>query len=181
MRNAKRLAPLLLLIAASMHAVSAQSGAPVEGVVRNRATGAGIAGAVVTFFTPEAARYQALTDASGTFRIAEIEPGQYQALVEKSGFVALPKEPVHVEGGSAPIQLQYPLPFGISPRATLSGRVLDSSGKAAASARVVLIRGPGLSFTTMADADGRFVRERRGGRFPAPDRSGIPSARRGDG
>jgi hypothetical protein len=85
-----------------------------------------------------------------------MEPGLYQALVEKSGFVTFPKEPVHVERGSSPIQLQYPLQFGVAPRATLSGRVL-SSGKAAASARVVLIRGPGLSFTTLADAEGRFV------------------------
>jgi hypothetical protein len=45
----------LFCIAASMHAVLAQTGAPVQGIVRNRATGVGIAGASVTFFTQEAA------------------------------------------------------------------------------------------------------------------------------
>jgi len=156
MKNAKKFGRLLCM-AVSMHAASAQSGAPVQGEVRNRVTGAGIAGASVTFFTQDAVRYQVFTDGSGMFRIADMEPGQYQAVVEKSGFAMFPKDPVQVERGGAPIQLQYQLQFGVAPRATLSGRVLTSAGKAAASARLILIRGPELSFTTTANADGRFA------------------------
>ena len=156
MKNVKKIGRLLCM-AASMHAVSAQSGAPVEGEVRNRATGAGVAGASVTFFTTASARYQATTDGSGVFRIADMEPGQYQAVLEKSGFVTFPKDPIAVERGGAPIRLQYQMQFGVTPRATLRGRMLTSTGKAAASAHVILIRGPELSFTATTDADGRFA------------------------
>src|SRR5580658_9852033 len=155
MSGAKRFA--FVCMAAAAHTMLAQSGAPVEGEVRNRSTGAGIAGASVTFLTKDAARYRAATDASGTFRIADVEPGQYQAVVEKSGFVIFPKEPFQTERGGAPVQLQYQLQFGVLPRASLSGRVLDNHGKPAAAARVVLMRGPELSFTTTADGDGRFA------------------------
>jgi hypothetical protein len=153
MRNVKELGWLLV----STLSAYAQSGAFVEGDVRNRATGTGIAGAGITFFTKEAARYQVFTDATGTFHIADMEPGQYQALIEKSGFVVLPESSFQVERGGAPIELQYQMQFGVLPPATLSGRVLDSQGQPAASARVILIRGPELSFTTISDGDGHFA------------------------
>ena len=58
--------------------VAAQS-RPVEGIVVNRVTKAGIAGANVTFYTPQAVRYHATTDASGTFKIAQMDLGEYRA------------------------------------------------------------------------------------------------------
>ncbi len=81
----------LCVLAGLMQPVFAQSGAPVEVQVRNRTSGAGVAGANVTLFTHDdltqrTIRYEAVTGPSGSFRFADVEPGQYQVMVEKSGF-----------------------------------------------------------------------------------------------
>jgi protocatechuate 3,4-dioxygenase beta subunit len=138
-----------------------QPGAPVEGTVINRITGAAIPGATVTFFTHqatnfEASRYQATTDNSGRFRMDGMDQGKYEVLVEKSGFVVFPKEPVVVRA-AGPVEVRYQIEFGRSQRATLTGVVLDSHDRPAAGARVNLIRGPELGFNSEADADGRFA------------------------
>ncbi|HEV2175097.1 MAG TPA: carboxypeptidase-like regulatory domain-containing protein, partial [Nitrospira sp.] len=63
----------------------------------NTVTGNGVAGANVTFYTPLAVRYQATTDASGAFKIDQMDLGEYRALVEKDGFAVLPSEPFKIE------------------------------------------------------------------------------------
>jgi hypothetical protein len=151
---------VLWILAALMQPAFAQSGAPVEVQVRNRASGAGVAGASVTFFARDelaqkTIRYEAVTGASGEFRFADMEPGKYQVMIEKSGFATFPREPVQVQPRGAAVAVQYQLSFGIAPRAKLTGRVLDSTGKPAPRAQV-LIRGPELQFTTDADFDGQF-------------------------
>ena len=153
MMNVKEFGCLLVFALSA----SAQTGGPVQGVVRDRMTGTGVAGASVTFFTKDAARYQVSTDAAGTFHIADMEPGQYQALIEKSGFAMFPENSFQIGRGGAPIELQYQMQFGVLPRATLSGRVPDSSGRLAASAATILIRGPEPSFTTTVGGDGHFA------------------------
>jgi hypothetical protein len=138
-----------------------QPGAPVEGTVVNRITGAAIPGATVTFFTHQAtnfqaSHYQATTDNSGRFRMEGMDQGKYEVLVEKGGFVVFPKDPVVVRA-AGPVEVSYQIEFARSPRATLTGVVLDSRNKPAAGARVDLIRGPALAFNTEADANGRFT------------------------
>jgi hypothetical protein len=152
----------LCLFAAAIHAAFAQSGAPVEVQVRNRASGAGVAGANVTLFaldelTQRTIRYVAVTGPSGSFRFADVEPGQYQVMIEKSGFATFPKDPVQVQPRGAAVAVQYQLSLGIAPRAKLIGRVLDSDGKPAPRAHVVLIRGPELQFVAETDSDGQFA------------------------
>jgi Carboxypeptidase regulatory-like domain len=133
----------------------AQTGTSLDGVVVNQVTGAAISGASVTLFTRQAERYRAITDSAGRFHIVAVDQGQYEAMIEKSGFVLFPKDPVIA--AAEPVRLSFQMQFGASQRASLKGHVLDHQDKPAASAQVDLIRGPELRFTTVTDADGRFA------------------------
>jgi hypothetical protein len=136
----------------------AQAGSPVAGLVVNRATGRGVAAASVTFFNQHSVRYQAVTDASGAFLLEHVDQGEYQALVEKSGFVLFAKDRLLVRSGEpSAIRLRFEMQFGRSQQASLRGRVLDSQNQPAASVQVDLIRGPALRFSTVTAADGRFA------------------------
>jgi hypothetical protein len=132
---------------------------PMEGLVVNRITGTGIAGANVTFYTPQAVRYQATTDASGAFKIDQMERGEYRAVVEKDGFAVFPTQALRVEAAetTAPVRARYEMQFAAKQDSRLAGRVLDSQGKPLASAAVDLIRGPEYRFRKFTDADGRFT------------------------
>jgi hypothetical protein len=129
-------------------------GVPLEGVVVDR-SGAGVAGATITFFTRQAVRYQASSDSSGGFRVGSMEPGAYEAMIEKNGFVVFPNELVQAGGG--PVRVRYEMQFGSARQARLTGRVLNSQDKPAANAQVDLIVSPELWHRTTADADGRFT------------------------
>ena len=131
-------------------------GIPLEGVVVDR-SGAGVTGATITFFTRQAVRYQASSDSSGVFRIASMEQGVYEAMIEKTGFVVFPKDPVQVGGGANPVRLRYEMQLGSARQAKLSGRVLNSQDKPAANAQIDLIVSPELWRRTITDADGRFA------------------------
>lgn len=141
--------------------IAAAQSRPVEGVVFNPVTSAGIAGATVTFYTPQAVRYQATTDASGAFRIAETDPGEYRAVVEKDGFVVFPAQALRIEPdeSTTPARVRYQMQFAAKQDSKLAGRVLDSQGKPLALAAVDLIRGPEYRFRTFTDAQGHFVFE----------------------
>jgi hypothetical protein len=147
---------VLLVFVVQLDAAQSRS---VEGVVVNPITKAGIAGASVTFYTPQAVRYQATTDPSGAFKIAEMDLGEYRALVEKDGFAVLPTELLKVEmnESTAPVRVRYEMQLAAKQDSKLAGRVLDSQGKPLARAAVDLIRGPEYRFRTFTDADGRFT------------------------
>src|SRR5205085_8335237 len=121
--------------------------------------GVGVAGANVTFYTPQAVRYRVTTDTSGAFQIAKMDLGEYRALVEKDGFAIFPSEPLKIEAdeSTAPVRVRYQMQFAEKQDSKLGGRVLDSQGKPLASAAVDLIRGPEYRFRTFTDADGRFT------------------------
>jgi hypothetical protein len=148
------------LLAFAVQVAGAQS-RPLEGLVVNRITGAGVAGANVTFYTLQAVRYQATTDASGAFKIGQMDLGEYRALVEKDGFAIFPAEPLKVEADerTEPVRLRvrYEMQFAAKQDSKLAGRVLDAQGKPLALAAVDLIRGPEYGFRTFTDADGRFA------------------------
>ncbi|MGH9646478.1 MAG: MSCRAMM family protein [Bryobacteraceae bacterium] len=147
-----------VLLALAIQVAGAQS-RPLDGVVVNPVTGAGVAGANVTFYTPQAVRYQVLTDASGSFKIAEMDAGEYRALVEKDGFAVFPAEPFKVEmdESTTPVRVRYELQFAAKQDSKLAGRVLDSQGKPLALAAVDLIRGPEYRFRTFTDVQGHFA------------------------
>jgi protocatechuate 3,4-dioxygenase beta subunit len=126
--------------------------ATFEGTVLNSTTRAGIAEARVTLWTQRGVRYNAITNASGAFRIAGVEPGEYNERYEKSGFEQLDRPgfgqpPIRIgTAGSLHTDVQ------LAPFATLRGRVLDPEGKPAADVAVSL----GWHDPTRSDAGGHF-------------------------
>ena len=131
----------------------AQTSASVEGVVVDR-SGIGVQGATLTFFTRQAVRYQATTDAKGIFHLARMDPGSYEVMIEKTGFVVFPKELLGVSGGA--VRLQYVMQFGSARTASLTGRVFNPQDQPASGVQVDLIVSPELWHRTSTDAQGRF-------------------------
>jgi hypothetical protein len=173
-----RLAVLCAVVAAL---AAAQDGATVEGVVVNKATGAGIGGATVRFlayFPSQASgiptqpgsstlavvfktdRYETIADESGAFRITGVKPGDYSASVEKSGYFSVDTELfVPLLGGRAKYHINAggdPLRvrLELNPPASIRGRVLGGDGNPA-QASVDLGKGR----TVNTDAEGSFVFE----------------------
>jgi protocatechuate 3,4-dioxygenase beta subunit len=146
---------LLLTLAARF--VCSQPGVPIDGLVVNRVTGVAIPGASVTLFDRVGGQYQAVTDSSGRFRIASADPGQYEALAAKDGFVLLPAGRIQIPTSGDAVHLQFAMQFGNTQQASLTGRILDSQGKPLANAQVDLIVGPEFRHTTTTAEDGRFI------------------------
>ncbi len=100
-------------------------------------------------------------DASGAFKIAQMDLGEYRALVEKDGFAVFQAEPFKIEPDErtepVPVRVRYEMQFAAEQDSKLAGRVLDSQGKPLALAAVDLIRGPEYRFRTFTDSDGRFT------------------------
>src|SRR6516225_868770 len=70
-------------------ALFAQTGAVVEGTVTDSVTHKPLAGVTVTLDAHQEQRdesYTATTDASGSFRMVGIRPGEYLSIYEKDGF-----------------------------------------------------------------------------------------------
>jgi Carboxypeptidase regulatory-like domain len=123
-----------------------------EGTVLNSSTHAGVPEATVTLGTQKGVTYKATTDASGVFRIAGVQPGEYRARFQKSGFEELDQpgfgQPLLRIGSAGGLHTDAELvPFAI-----MRGRVLDPDGKPAADVAVRL----GWHDPTQTDADGRF-------------------------
>ena len=131
-----------------------QSGSTVEGVVTDSVTRASVPGVGVTLWNRQGVLYKATTDSSGSFRISDVQPGEYRSSYEKSGFVprGMP------DFGEPGVRVGL---GGIDPRiaveltrlATLRGRVLDPEGKPAAKVKV----GVGYSTYAETDSDGWFT------------------------
>jgi hypothetical protein len=148
---------LAVVCCALVAMAAAQDTATVDGVVVNKVTGAGIGGATVRFMATRAARYEAQTDAAGAFRITGVKPGDYNSIVEKSGYfppdppslLVFPGERAqhHVEPGG-PLHLRLEL----NPPARIEGRVTRADGNPA-QASVDLGRGR----TANTNAEGAFV------------------------
>lgn len=144
--------------------VIAQNGA-VEGIVTNSATHAGIPGVVVTLTASAGARdsrastYRTTSDASGAFRIADVQEGRYSASFQKTGFVGLaPDQPANrpflVGSRGDPLRLSAEL----VPGASLRGRVVDSGGHPAPNVRVEISRfRRGGMLAAITDSVGSFV------------------------
>ena len=126
----------------------------VEGTVSNSVTHAGVPGAKVTLYTQKGVRYNATADASGAFRITDVQPGDYNSRVESQGYVdsiqpRLGQQGLRVALGGNATRLDVQL----DPMATLRGRVLDSDGNPAPKVSV----GLGPFAQNQTDAEGRFV------------------------
>jgi len=141
--------------------VAAQDTATVEGVVVNKATGAGIPDATVRFRASRANHYEIHTDETGSFRIAGVKPGDYDAGVEKSGYFQVDAEAFlvfpgdrpkyHVDPTGPPLRLRLEL----NPPAVLRGRVIGADGNPA---RASVDLGHGRTVST--DVEGSFTFDR---------------------
>jgi hypothetical protein len=159
--------------------VAAQDTATVEGVVVNRVTGAGIAGATIHFWTTNTNRYDAASDEIGAFRITGLTPGDYRSSVFKNGYFS-PEPPLSsldppkhrlVSGGS-PIHVRLEL----NPPAVIRGRVIGADGNPA---RASVDLGKGRTANT--NPDGFFAFENlESGRYTllARPRTGEAGAKR---
>lgn len=130
----------------------AQTGASVEGTVANKSSHAGIPGVNVTLWTQKGSRYNATTDAGGTFQIAGVQPGEYNSRYEKSGYVQLELPTFGQARLRVGLSGTVRADVEMSAMATLRGRVLDPEGKPAPKISVEL--GPFIAGDT--DAEGRF-------------------------
>ena len=136
-------------------------GGAVEGTVINSATGAGISGALVTFFGGPSARYNATSDAVGHFKISGMTPGTYRASAEKDGFSTLALDIAsflsnpgfRVTAGPDPLRVDLKL----APLNAIRGRVFDQDGKPAAGIQVNL--NPNMLGSVVTDEEGRFALE----------------------
>ena len=150
-RPISRACPPIFLFAGLAFAQSAS----VEGTVLNSATHAGIPEASVTLWTQKGVRYNAVTDASGTFRITGVLPGEYSVRFQKSGFEELGQpgfgQPLFLIGAAPGFHTDAKL----VPFATLRGRVVDPDGRPAAHVIVRL----GHHEPTESDAEGLFELE----------------------
>jgi len=125
------------------------------GQVRSAETGAPVADATVRLFLtwPGVVSRVTRTGPDGRFDLGPVTPGDYMALLEAKGHVAVRGRPVKVGGDS--------IDFKISKGRALRGRVLDEAGGPVGSATVRPEGDPSLAVTT--DAEGRFEI------FAAPD------------
>jgi len=91
----------------------AQDSGIIEGSVVDNVTGAGISDATVYFGSDRGAHYDALTDASGRFRISGMKDGQYGSHYEKTGYITQYSgtndsvlKPVRIAAGQDPVRLR---------------------------------------------------------------------------
>ena len=152
--------PFVLLLLGALALCAQDKTAVVTGSVVNSVTGVEIDGATVTLepfsrsgSTEGQASYHAVTDASGTFRLTSVQPGEYISVARKPGFFLRgPPFAGHITGGDdAP-----PLRFELISLASLRGRVLGIDGKPAAKVEVAL-GGPNYGTTATTDENGDFI------------------------
>jgi protocatechuate 3,4-dioxygenase beta subunit len=102
-----------------------------------------------------AGRRDARTNATGLFRVDDLEPGRYRVVARKNGYRATQPVEVDVPGGGQGAELELVLDEG----ASLSGTVSGSDGVPLANAWLVL-RGSGLPSggpVQLSDLEGRFT------------------------
>jgi hypothetical protein len=131
-----RFAAALILVATAM----AQRPGAVEGVVTDAVTGAPVKKALVTLrSTGRNEGYQALSDATGKFRIEGVKPGEYGLWAQAQGFDLQParylKPAVTVEEDKTAKDCAIRL----HPLSRITGRVTDEFGEPVANAQVAAL------------------------------------------
>jgi hypothetical protein len=147
----------LLLVASALLAQT------VEGSVTST-SGAALAGASVTLMKAagrnERTAYNAVTDASGGFRLQDVKDGVYVVHLQLAGFLSLnPGEPGNrpfaVEGGVSTRHLRLEM----MPEGKVSGQVVDGRGSPVPGSKVVLTVPNGTFEQSTAGVDGSFAFE----------------------
>src|SRR4051794_36124725 len=102
-----------MLLACAAQLIWAQPKGVIEGSVTNSVTHEPIAGVRVTwiqaggapFGKPEGTRV-GMTDASGTFRTAEVAPGDYEVHFDVDGYVPVVRQPLRVASGTVKLNVE---------------------------------------------------------------------------
>ena len=116
----------------------AHSTVTVEGTVVNHVTHQGISGVSVTLDRGTAGlSYRAVTGSDGSFKIANVDPGDYRPIFEKRGLSVADEtqKAIHLEAAAGPIRLHAEMIAWTR----ISGHVLDAQGHPLAGIRVTLI------------------------------------------
>ena len=145
--------PALPLLLAATAALSAQTGAIVEGQVVSTAGGTGVGKAVVLLraapvlggSAADRVSYATRTDASGRFAFAGIAPGAYECEASRAGFQAKPEDRPATSKYIPRITLadgQHldTLLIRLTPLGAIPGRVLDPDGEPVVDADVSAIQ-----------------------------------------
>jgi hypothetical protein len=127
---------LISLGIAGAQAAQAPPAVAVSGSVTDAVTGEPLRRALVSLYGLE--RYFALTNASGQFQIEKVAAGRYNVTVDKPGYfdpgtISPTRIMPAISVSAAEFQ---PLRIKLLPEATISGRVLDSSGEPVEGANV---------------------------------------------
>jgi hypothetical protein len=120
-------AALALLTALSLHA---QSTGTIEGRVTNSVTGQGVGGVKVRFLDRRSYVHDAVTDASGSYRVAGLDEGEYTAEFTRDGFSENSHNPFFHLAGDLQKDAQ------LVPWSSLRGRILDEDRNPVAGVRV---------------------------------------------
>ena len=146
------IAPVFVFALSCTH-LCAQSTGSVEGAVVDRVTGAGIPGVSITFYIRTQAVFaEAISDASGGFRIFGMKPGSYEVRFEKEGYNfgnKIPPQPYIVGQTPSPVSIRLEMTRLIS----LSGRVIDPDGSPMSQGEVRIVNRNSVPIA----ADGTFT------------------------
>ena len=130
-----------LLLASCVCLTAQQAG--IEGFAVNALTGQPLSGVHVRFFTGSSdgvdRNYGALSDSAGHFSITGMQPGSYLLSPQKTGFVFVAKRVGAVPSNLVTLRSgQHLADFKVvmTPRAVISGRVLDENGEPVANVMV---------------------------------------------
>jgi hypothetical protein len=115
----------------------------VDGVVINSVTGDPVKKATVTLQALERpANYAAVADSAGHFHFDSVEPGNYQAMANRDGFMSprMPRDPWSKPIAVAAEQQVKDLSITLVPLAVVTGHVFDEDGDPVARAQVQALR-----------------------------------------
>ncbi|HEY4364113.1 MAG TPA: carboxypeptidase-like regulatory domain-containing protein [Bryobacteraceae bacterium] len=133
----------------------AQSNGVIEGRVTNSVTGEAVPGVKVRFLDRKSYVHYATTDASGSYRLTDLDDGDYTAEFTKESFSRSSQGSYsHVSSG-LPVRVDMQL----KPWGSLRGRVIDEEGRPAAAVRVERDPNPrrSLDGDTVTDQNGEFL------------------------
>jgi protocatechuate 3,4-dioxygenase beta subunit len=146
------LVPLLFLLISPAQAPQSPVGKPVDvctvqGVVHKADTGEPLRKASVEMWQEGAVgqRHSAATDSMGRFEFRNLDPGQYQLIVERNGYVRQEYGETKPGGSGTSLTLAAGqtvsnISIQLIPAAIITGHVLDEDGEPVARAQVLALR-----------------------------------------